>query len=59
MLASPFMALFANLTDLKTSLHVLDRLILMKSQSLVDLIKYVFTNSKKILLNIDDADEMH
>lgn len=42
MLASPFMALFANITGMKTSLHVLDRLIMGKTDALVDIIKFVF-----------------
>lgn len=43
MLAGPFMAFFANLLDLETSLHVLDRVILLKSFALINIVKHVLT----------------
>ena len=46
MLAGPFMALFANITDLQVSLHVLDRLILGQIDALVDIVKSVFRGQK-------------
>lgn len=51
-LAGPFMALFANITDLHVSLHVLDRLVLGQIDSLVDIVKSVFRGQKKRLLAV-------
>ena len=50
MLAGPFMALFATSVDLITCLHVLDRLILLGSQALTEIIKNVFTLQKEDIL---------
>jgi len=41
MLAGPFLALFANLTDLETSMHVLDRLILLNMEAIQSIIQHV------------------
>ena len=46
MLAGPFMALFANITDIQVSLHVLDRLVLGRTDALTDIIKSVFRGQK-------------
>ena len=43
MLAGPFMAFFANLLDLDTSLHILDRVILDGSKALVGIVRHVLT----------------
>lgn len=59
MLAGPFLALFANLIDIHTSLHVLDRLILLKTDSLVEIIKSVFKGEKIKLLSIENPDKLH
>jgi len=59
MLASPFMALFANITDLGTSMHVLDRLMLQKTDALVNIIKCVLVSSSTYLLSMDDSEQMH
>lgn len=59
MLAGPFLALFANLIDIHTSLHVLDRLILLKTDSLVEIIKSVFQGEKIKLLSIENPDKLH
>jgi hypothetical protein len=50
MLAGPLMALFANITDVDTSLHVLDRLILQKTPALLSIIKYVLVQMKNEIL---------
>lgn len=42
MLSGPFMALFANILDFNTCLLVLDRLILLNTSSLVNIVKHVF-----------------
>ena len=50
--AGPFMAVFANIfDDPDTCLHIVDRLILQKEIALVNIIKHVFKNMKKELLN--------
>ena len=56
MMASPFMAIFANITDLATSMHVLDRLILQKTDALVNIVKCVLEASKQNLLSMTDSD---
>lgn len=40
LLAGPFMAIFANLIDLESSLHVLDRLILDGKSALIEIVKH-------------------
>lgn len=40
LLAGPFMAIFANLIDLDSSLHVLDRLILDGKSALIEIVKH-------------------
>jgi hypothetical protein len=44
------MALFANIVDLDTSMHVLDRLILLKRDAISDIVKYVLTQMQPVLL---------
>jgi len=41
MLAGPYLALFANLTDLDTSLHVLDRVVLLNVNAIQSIIQNV------------------
>ena len=43
LLAGPFMALFANILDVKTCLKVIDLLILMKRDALLMIVKNVLT----------------
>ena len=40
LLAGPFMAIFANLIDLDSSLHVMDRLILDGKSALIEIVKH-------------------
>ena len=46
LLAGPFMAFFANLIDLNTSLHVLDRVILQKSSAFISIIQHILSLSE-------------
>jgi hypothetical protein len=55
LLAGPFMALFANIVDLETSLHVVDRLILLKRDALLEIVKHVMSEMKTQLLNKQDT----
>ena len=48
------MALFANIVDLETSLHVLDRLILLSRDALLSIVKHVFTEMKPKLMATTD-----
>ena len=51
LLAGPFMALFANILSLDSSLLVLDRLLLHKEGALIDIVQHVFRQSKGTLLS--------
>ena len=59
MLASPFMALFANISSQTVSLSVLDRLILYKTDALIDIIKLVLTTASPYLLKLTESDLLH
>lgn len=59
MLASPFMALFANLTDVETALHVLDRMVLLGAETLVQIVKQVFRGANCKIMEISDCDLLH
>ncbi len=48
------MAFFANLVDLDTSLHVLDRVILLKSSALTEIIKHIIENAKPKILALKE-----
>ena len=41
MLAGPYLALFANLTDIETSMHVLDRLIFLNMEAIQLIVQHV------------------
>jgi len=55
LLAGPFMAIFANIVDIDTALHVLDRLVLQKEDALINIIKQVLSFMKLKMLKIDDS----
>jgi len=59
MLASPFMALFANITDLDTSLHVMDLLILQRCDALVSIVTNVLAKMKESFMGLKDIDSVH
>jgi hypothetical protein len=54
MLAGPFMAMFANLVDLETSIHVMDRVILLRSSALTGIVKHVFEQMKDKILKLKE-----
>ena len=55
LLAGPFMAIFANIIDLESALHVMDRLILLRRDALIQIVKHVFSSMKPQLLSILDG----
>jgi hypothetical protein len=56
--AGPFMAMYANVLDLQTSMHVLDRVILEKSKALTDIMKCVLSAYKTELLSFRDSGQL-
>ena len=53
--AGPFMAMFANILELETSLQVLDRVILEKSNALTSIMKHVLAEFKHELIAFKDS----
>ena len=51
LLAGPFMALFANMLDVETTLHVLDRVIIYGKPALLSIVKHVFRGMRLELLS--------
>ena len=51
MLAGPYLALFANLTDIETSMHVLDRLIFLNMEAIQSIVQHVIVQMKPKILN--------
>lgn len=52
MFAGPYLALFANLTDLETSLHVLDRVVLSNLNAVQSIIQNVLVQMKPKILSL-------
>ena len=59
MLTGPFMALFANLIDLDSCLHVMDRLILEGKNAIIDIVKHCLLMMRKKLVDLHKQDKLH
>lgn len=57
-LSSPFMGLFANLVDLESALHVLDRFIFYGEQGILDVVQSSFVSQRNEILKMDDPFEL-
>lgn len=54
MLAGPYLALFANLTDIETSMHVLDRLIFLNMEAIQSIVQHVIVQMKPKILSLKE-----
>jgi len=58
LLSSCFLALFANVIDLKSALRVLDRFVLKGGSTIMQITKYIFSSKAKIIMELDDPFEL-
>lgn len=57
-IASPLMAIFANLLPLETSLRILDRFLLEGGKGILNIVKASFRCQKAHILSLNDAFEL-